>query len=336
MAPELEAREIHTTFVQRLPGVETALPPLPALFPAAAASIDLARLRPRGLAARTAWPRACGPRRARCTSATATPRCATSGTATTTTSAPAALSRPGPRSLVPVIAEGLRAWDVATAARVHRFAANSALRGRRASAATTAATAEVIPPPVDTDFFTPGADAPGRLRPRGLGPRPLQAPRPRARRLPRHGPAAADRGQRARRRRACAPWPRPRSTFLGRVDDERAARALPRLPRRAHARGRGLRHRAPRGHGLRPARRGLRRGRRAGDGRSRARPASSSTSRRAAALRAAVDSLSDGAALIDRHSEPGRGARPRGLRGAVPGLRRRALWPSTGDDPLAW
>jgi glycosyltransferase involved in cell wall biosynthesis len=61
------------------------------------------------------------------------------------------------RALVPLVAEGLRAWDVATSPRVHRFAANSryvAGRIRRYYGRD----AEVIAPPVDTDFFTPGSD----------------------------------------------------------------------------------------------------------------------------------------------------------------------------------
>jgi glycosyltransferase involved in cell wall biosynthesis len=61
------------------------------------------------------------------------------------------------RWIVPYVAEALRAWDVATAAGVHAFAANSryvAERIRRYYGRE----AEVIPPPVDTDFFTPGPD----------------------------------------------------------------------------------------------------------------------------------------------------------------------------------
>jgi hypothetical protein len=42
LCPELEAREIRTTFVQRLPGVATRYRQYLPLFPAAAASIDLA------------------------------------------------------------------------------------------------------------------------------------------------------------------------------------------------------------------------------------------------------------------------------------------------------
>jgi glycosyltransferase involved in cell wall biosynthesis len=59
------------------------------------------------------------------------------------------------------MAEALRAWDVATAGAVDAYAANSAhvaLRIRRYYGRP----ARVIPPPVDTGFFTPGDGAPGR------------------------------------------------------------------------------------------------------------------------------------------------------------------------------
>jgi glycosyltransferase involved in cell wall biosynthesis len=58
------------------------------------------------------------------------------------------------------VADGLRAWDVATAGGVDAFAANSAYVAGRIRR-YYGRPARVIPPPVDTDFFTPGADAPG-------------------------------------------------------------------------------------------------------------------------------------------------------------------------------
>jgi glycosyltransferase involved in cell wall biosynthesis len=70
------------------------------------------------------------------------------------------LGRPA-RWIVPGVAEALRAWDVATAGGVDAFAANSgyvAARIRRYYGRPS----RVIPPPVDTDFFTPGDGAPGR------------------------------------------------------------------------------------------------------------------------------------------------------------------------------
>jgi glycosyltransferase involved in cell wall biosynthesis len=156
--PELEARAIHTSFVQWLPNVEARYRQYLPLFPAGAAALDLTsydlvvssshcvakgvRVAPRALhlcychtPMRYVWDRYhdyFGPGR---------------------------LSGPA-RALVPLVAEGLRAWDVATAPRVHEFAANSryvASRIRRYYDRD----AEVIPPPVDTDFFTPATDGPG-------------------------------------------------------------------------------------------------------------------------------------------------------------------------------
>jgi glycosyltransferase involved in cell wall biosynthesis len=65
------------------------------------------------------------------------------------------------RFLVGRIAEGLRAWDVATAAPVDAFAANSAFVAERIRR-YYGREPRVIPPPVDVDFFTPGPDEPGR------------------------------------------------------------------------------------------------------------------------------------------------------------------------------
>ncbi len=61
------------------------------------------------------------------------------------------------RLLVPPICAGLRAWDTATASRVHRFAANSAYVADRIRR-YYGRDAVVIPPPVDSDFFTPPED----------------------------------------------------------------------------------------------------------------------------------------------------------------------------------
>ncbi len=159
LCPELEAREIHTTFVQRLPGVARRYREYLPLFPAAAATIDLAgfdlvissshcvakgvKPAPGALhlcychtPMRYVWDRYddyFGPGRVR-----------------------------GPaRLVVPLVARRLRKWDVATAPRVQRFAANSRhVAGRIWRYYGRDST--VIPPPVDTDFFTPAVDpAPG-------------------------------------------------------------------------------------------------------------------------------------------------------------------------------
>jgi glycosyltransferase involved in cell wall biosynthesis len=65
------------------------------------------------------------------------------------------------RLVIRPIAARLRAWDARSSTRVHHFAANSAyVAGRIRRYYGRDAT--VIPPPVDTDFFTPGADVPGQ------------------------------------------------------------------------------------------------------------------------------------------------------------------------------
>ncbi|MDH4198113.1 MAG: glycosyltransferase [Candidatus Aminicenantes bacterium] len=65
------------------------------------------------------------------------------------------------RLVVPPIIHALRVWDVASAARVDRFVANSAAVARRI-AKYYRREADVLHPPVDTDFYTPGpSDARG-------------------------------------------------------------------------------------------------------------------------------------------------------------------------------
>ena len=97
VAPELEAREIRTTFVQWLPDVDRRYRHYLPLFPAAAARIDLSGF---DLVVSSSHCVAKGVASAPApsTSATATRRCATSGTATTTTSAPAGLPGPAARA----------------------------------------------------------------------------------------------------------------------------------------------------------------------------------------------------------------------------------------------
>lgn len=216
VAPELEAREIHTTFVQRLPDVERRYRHYLPLFPAAVGTMDLSafdlvvssshcvvkgvRPSPRALHVcychtpmRYVWdryPDYFGPGRV----------------------------SPLAGFLIRYAAAGLRAWDAASAARVHRFVANSAYVAGRIRR-YYGRDAEVIPPPVDTEFFTPGADGPGRfdllvtaLAPykrveialaayRGTG-RPLRI---------------VGTGPERERLQANAP---PEATFLGWVDDE--------------------------------------------------------------------------------------------------------------------
>ena len=152
VAPELEARDIRTTFVQHLPAVETHYRRYLPLFPAAAASIDLSAF----------------------DLVISSSHCVAKGVRV----APAARHLcychtpmryvwdryddyfgPGRVSgltaaVIPTIAEALRAWDVATAGGVDGYVANSAhVAGRIRRYYGRDAT--VIPPPVDTDFFTP-------------------------------------------------------------------------------------------------------------------------------------------------------------------------------------
>jgi glycosyltransferase involved in cell wall biosynthesis len=171
------------------------------------------------------------------------------------------------RWIVPRVADGLRAWDVATAGGVHAFVANSAYVAARIRR-HYGRPARVIPPPVDTDFFTPGSDAPGdydlvvsALAPYKRIDLVLEAWRGtgRALKIVGSGPEAAA-------LRAHAPR---EAQFLSRVPDQQLRDLYRRLPGGDHARSRGLRDRATRGHGLRAARRRLRRGRRRGVGRAR-------------------------------------------------------------------
>jgi len=219
LCPELEAREIRTTFLQRVPGVATRYREYLPLFPAAAATIDLAgfdlvissshcvakgvKPAPGALHVcychtpmRYVWDRYddyFGPGRVR-----------------------------GPaRFLIPLVARRLREWDVASAPRVHRFVANSRhVAGRIRSYYGRDAT--VIPPPVDTDFFTPAAD-PGAgsydlvisaLAPYKRIDLVLDAYRSTGRPLKIVGTGPA--GEEARLRRRLP----PEASLVGRVDDE--------------------------------------------------------------------------------------------------------------------
>jgi glycosyltransferase involved in cell wall biosynthesis len=159
VAPEIEARDIRTSFVQRLPDVARRYRHYLPLFPTAAERFDLRGFDlvvssshcvakgvkpPRGTLhlcychtpMRYVWDRYddyFGPGRA----------------------------SPLARLVIPSIASRLRRWDVASSSRVHHFLANSAYVAARVER-YYGRTAQVIPPPVDTDFFTPGPDEPGR------------------------------------------------------------------------------------------------------------------------------------------------------------------------------
>jgi glycosyltransferase involved in cell wall biosynthesis len=156
---ELESREIRTSFVQRLPAAATRYRHYLPLFPAAAESFDL-----RGFDL-----------------VLSSSHCAAKGVVPAAGAlhlsychtpmryvwdryddyfGPGRVS-PLARLVIRPLAARLRAWDARTASRVHHFVANSAYvaaRIRRYYGRESV----VIPPPVDTEFFTPGADAPGR------------------------------------------------------------------------------------------------------------------------------------------------------------------------------
>ena len=215
LCPELERRDIRTTFIQHLPAASRRYRHYLPVFPAGAAALDLrgydlvvssshcvakgARTGPGGLhlcychtPMRYVWDRYddyFGPARVR---------------------APL-------RWLIALVAEGLRAWDVATAGSVHRYAANSAYVAARIRR-YYGREAEVIPPPVDADFFTPGPEGPGEfdLVVSALAPYKridlvLEAYRGSGRPL-----RIVGTGPEERRLRALAP---PEAIFQGHVDD---------------------------------------------------------------------------------------------------------------------
>ncbi len=158
VAPQIEAHEIRTSFLQHVPGIAQRYRHYLPIFPLAVEGFDLRGFElvissshcvAKGVRAPQGVPHLCychtpmryvwdryddyfGP------------------------------GRLGPlaRLVVPPVCAGLRAWDVATADRVHRFAANSAYVAGRIRRYYER-DALVIPPPVDTEFFTPAADGPG-------------------------------------------------------------------------------------------------------------------------------------------------------------------------------
>src|SRR5271169_5465076 len=157
VSPELERREIRTTFVQHLPGVARRYRNYLPLFPAATATMDLRGfdlvvssshcvakgVDPKGAChicychtpMRYIWDRYddyFGPGRA---------------------SLPV-------RAAMQLVAPALRRWDVLSSRRVTRFLANSAYVAGRIER-HYGREAEVLHPPVDTSFFTLGPDRPG-------------------------------------------------------------------------------------------------------------------------------------------------------------------------------
>jgi glycosyltransferase involved in cell wall biosynthesis len=215
VSAELESHAIHTSFVQRLPAAATRYRHYLPLFPRAAESFDLAGF---DLVLSSSHCVAKGVRPA--PGALHVSYCHTPMRYVWDRYddyfGPGRIS-PLARLVIRPFAARLRAWDARTASRVHRFVANSAYvagRIRRYYGRDSV----VIPPPIDTDFFTPGPDTPGRydlvvsaLAPYKRIELALEAYRGSGRRL-----RVVGSGPEAARLRAQAP---AEAEFLGQVPD---------------------------------------------------------------------------------------------------------------------
>lgn len=218
VAPEIEALEIRTSFLQRMPGIDRRYRQYLPLFPLAVERFDL---RGFDLVLSSSHCVAKGVRPA----AGALHLCYCHTPMRYVWDRYADYFGPGrlgpiERWLVPAACAGLRAWDVASAARVDRFAANSGYVAQRIRR-YYGREAEVIPPPVDTDFFTPGEeDEPGQydlivsaLAPYKRLDLALEAYRGTGRPL-----VIVGSGPEEAQLRSAAP---PEARFLGYVDDQR-------------------------------------------------------------------------------------------------------------------
>ena len=215
VAPEIEARPIRTSFVQRLPGVARHYRRYLPLFPAAIGSLDLSGY---DLVISSSHCVAKGAKRGK--DAVHVCYCFTPMRYVWDRYedyfGPGRLGVPA-RWIVPHVAEALRAWDVATASRVDHFVADSryvAGRIRRYYGRDS----EVILPAVDTAWFTPGDGTGGgydlivsALAPYKRLDLALAAYRGTGRKL-----RVVGTGPEAERLRALAP---PEAEFLGWVDD---------------------------------------------------------------------------------------------------------------------
>jgi len=157
VAPEIEAHDIRTSFVQHLPAVETRYRHYLPLFPAAVERFDFTGF---DLVLSSSHCVAKGARPAK--GARHLCYCHTPMRYVWDRYddyfGPGRVS-PALRFLIAPAAARLRRWDAATAGRVDRYVANSsyvAARIRRYYSRE----AVVIPPPVDAGFFTPGPDGP--------------------------------------------------------------------------------------------------------------------------------------------------------------------------------
>jgi glycosyltransferase involved in cell wall biosynthesis len=155
---DIEERAVHTTFVQRLPAVDRHYRNYLPLFPLAVETMDM---RPYDLVVSTSH----------CVVKSVRPRPGAVHVCYCHTPMRYIWDRyddyfgPGKggaiaRALMPLLAPLLRRWDARTASRVTAFVANSAYVAARIRR-YYGREAAVIPPPVDTEFFTPGDGRPG-------------------------------------------------------------------------------------------------------------------------------------------------------------------------------
>jgi len=156
VSEKLERHPVHTSFLQRAPGIRRHYRRYLPLFPAAIESFDLGG---HDLVVSTSH----------CVAKGAIPAPDAVHVCYCHTPMRYAWDQehayfPRRRGLVArarnLVLTGLRSWDVATAPRVDVFVANSSFVARRIRR-YYGRDAEVIPPPVDTGFFTPAEEAEG-------------------------------------------------------------------------------------------------------------------------------------------------------------------------------
>jgi glycosyltransferase involved in cell wall biosynthesis len=158
VAPELEARDIRTSFAQNLPGVARRYRWYLPLFPRAIESFDFSAydlvLSSSHCVAKGAIP---GPRTLHVSYCFTPMRYVWDRY--DDYFGPGRMPAPLRLAIKPMAAR-LRRWDARTSSRVHRFVADSAYVAERIQR-YYGREADVIHAPVDADFYTPGADRPG-------------------------------------------------------------------------------------------------------------------------------------------------------------------------------
>lgn len=215
LAPELEARDIRTSFAQKLPAVARRYRWYLPLFPRAIESFDFSAydlvLSSSHCVAKGAIP---GPKTLHVSYCFTPMRYVWDRY--DDYFGPGHMAAPLRWAIKPMAAR-LRAWDARTATRVHRFVADSAYVAERIRR-YYGREAAVIHAPVDADFYTPGAEPPGdydlvvsALAPYKRVDLVLEAYRGTGRRV-----RIVGTGPEAARLRAQAP---PEVEFLGYVDD---------------------------------------------------------------------------------------------------------------------